>query len=728
MSVEIQELRRFHLTGEKFPVDFPQASEQELRPALLAPYRDLTSLRHDYPLVLIEDDTEGVFSQSLSSIMNAILQEIAIPGPSGERLRRDTLRLETKIRGLISCGEKGSLSEIWEQAISGLLSEVDEAAAGPLEKCLKSARAALRVDGELVGCDEETAFRLVKHAWKAVNQQQARTNLEKIDELLLKLSEILEVDALKSDQAWGPERLEASMGGAAGESFDFSALSHILSPGAHENRLPEARRERIRSAHAVLGSQRFFAATNGAALEEDQPAAYPFVFGSCARARDVFTERIQEMLELIKAIAIAELEIENRYDESQHDSFFAHLDETSLEPEDLAFFPSYLVCLHDKECDGPEQAHLINALSSGLPIKVMVQQDDILGRHSLGDGRFTLGARSLQLTSMAVGLGGVYVLQAATSVLYQSRHRIHEGLAHGGPALFSVCSGSVQNVPHIPPYLIAASAMQSRAFPAFSYNPLGGNGLASRFRIEDNPQAEIDWPVERLVYQDEDLQRSSEEMNFTFVDFAACDRRYANHFALIPRESRCAETVPVSEFLALDDSEAREKIPFIEMIDSKDVLQTLIVDRDLIRAARRCREMWHNLQELGGIHAPKIEEMLEQRPAVEESESAEQVEEFVSDEGTQQAAEEAANEQPPDGAYIDTPRCTTCDECIQINNRIFAYDANRQAYIADPDGGSYRDLVEAAETCQVCIIHPGKPMNPDEPGLEELVTRAESFN
>ncbi len=120
--------------------------------------------------------------------------------------------------------------------------------------------------------------------------------------------------------------------------------------------------------------------------------------------------------------------------------------------------------------------------------------------------------------------------------------------------------------------------------------------------------------------------------------------------------------------------------------------------------------------------------MLEQRPAVEESESAEQVEEFVSDEGTQQAAEEAANEQPPDGAYIDTPRCTTCDECIQINNRIFAYDANRQAYIADPDGGSYRDLVEAAETCQVCIIHPGKPMNPDEPGLEELVTRAEPFN
>jgi len=36
--------------------------------------------------------------------------------------------------------------------------------------------------------------------------------------------------------------------------------------------------------------------------------------------------------------------------------------------------------------------------------------------------------------------------------------------------------------------------------------------------------------------------------------------------------------------------------------------------------------------------------------------------------------------------------------------------------------------VEAAESCQVSIIHPGKRRNPDEPNLEDLIARADPFN
>ena len=58
---------------------------------------------------------------------------------------------------------------------------------------------------------------------------------------------------------------------------------------------------------------------------------------------------------------------------------------------------------------------------------------------------------------------------------------------------------------------------------------------------------------------------------------------------------------------------------------------------------------------------------------------------------------------------------------------MFVYDENMQAYIADPDAGTYRQLVEAAEICQVCIIHPGKPRDASEPNLDELIERAEPF-
>jgi hypothetical protein len=58
---------------------------------------------------------------------------------------------------------------------------------------------------------------------------------------------------------------------------------------------------------------------------------------------------------------------------------------------------------------------------------------------------------------------------------------------------------------------------------------------------------------------------------------------------------------------------------------------------------------------------------------------------------------------------------------------MFAYNANKQAYIADVKAGTYAQLVEAAESCQLAIIHPGKPINKSEPGLEELIKRAEPF-
>jgi pyruvate-ferredoxin/flavodoxin oxidoreductase len=78
--------------------------------------------------------------------------------------------------------------------------------------------------------------------------------------------------------------------------------------------------------------------------------------------------------------------------------------------------------------------------------------------------------------------------------------------------------------------------------------------------------------------------------------------------------------------------------------------------------------------------------------------------------------------------YIETARCTTCDECIKINDRMFAYDENKQAYIKDPGAGTFAELVKAAERCTVEIIHPGTPLDPSEKDLEKWIKRAERFN
>ncbi len=79
-------------------------------------------------------------------------------------------------------------------------------------------------------------------------------------------------------------------------------------------------------------------------------------------------------------------------------------------------------------------------------------------------------------------------------------------------------------------------------------------------------------------------------------------------------------------------------------------------------------------------------------------------------------------------AYIDSASCTTCNECTNLNNRLFAYNADKQAYIKDVTAGTFQQLVTGAERCPVAIIHPGTPLNPKEKDLAKWVKRAEKFN
>ncbi|HEU5217478.1 MAG TPA: thiamine pyrophosphate-dependent enzyme, partial [Gemmatimonadales bacterium] len=79
-------------------------------------------------------------------------------------------------------------------------------------------------------------------------------------------------------------------------------------------------------------------------------------------------------------------------------------------------------------------------------------------------------------------------------------------------------------------------------------------------------------------------------------------------------------------------------------------------------------------------------------------------------------------------AYIDTERCTSCNECTGVNGKLFGYDANKQAVIKDPRAGTFQQLVLAAERCPVSIIHPGTPLNPKEKDLAKWMKRAEKFN
>ena len=737
MEADTQAHVAFFLTGRRPSEHLDAVDELKLRPALFAGYRELTQLRYDFPLVLLAQPSDSLFTQSLSGLFDTALAAAA-RGSNAERIRKHALRLEQEIRVLVAAGAGGPLSALWEKAAGRLAKAEDKSGDSWLADSLRRTRAAIKLDGELADCDAALPGRLLQHAWSAVQKRKSAAFRKDLDRLVLKLSDILKADFERSEAGRSAKHLKASVGSGFGDAFDFDAMSRILAKALPKDEFPESRRKRIRELLAVLGAQQFYPSADAPAKKSAAARPYSFLFDGCADALAAFRERMPRLIELARAIAIAELEIDGQYNEAKHGALFEQFGANGLDPQDLAPFPDYLVCVNAEKMLAEEHAQLMEILSSGLPIKVLLQIDDILEESPNGEGGLSSGMRSRQIANMAIGLNEVYVLQSSSSNLYRFRERVLRGLSYRGPALFSVYSGANAEASDLPPYLMSAAAMESRAFPAFTYDPSAGPNWAARFYLEANSQVDLDWPVQGFAYENEEHQRVSEDLAFTLVDFVASDRRYARHLARVPREKWNGSMIPVDESLTRERKGLPDKVPSLLMVDADNVLQRVIVDERLIREARRCREMWHSLQELGGVHNSHAEKLLAREKKAWEERMHQEAETHAaaapvaaaSAAAAPAAATAAVEEEPersPDEAYIETPRCSTCNECTTINGKMFAYDNNKQAYIADINAGTYAQLVEAAESCQVSIIHPGKPRNLQEPGLEELLKRAAPF-
>ncbi len=721
----------FHMTGKRVGDGMAPVDPGTLRPALLARYRDLARLRYDYPLVLPEPSTDSDYVRSLSSIVGMLLAELAPRGPEGERLRKHVLRLEREIRAMLASGAQGTLSELWAAAIGRLTIGADETTA----KVLAQAGQSLTVDGEVADCDPQLPARLVTQAWRHVQLEKGRQFRATVDALVRRLSDILRAAFARSAAGQQPAALAAAIGTAHAEVFDFAVMSRLVSRNVPDDELPAARRARIESALAVLRVQPFFP---DELMSAGTTEPWNFRFDNCAAAVAAYRERLPRLVEVVKAIAIAELEVDGNYDEADHDPYFERYDEELLTADDLALFPDYLVCIPAGSNGAPENAGLVEMLSSGLPVKVLVQQTEIIEEASIGTGRFAFGVRSARLATAAMGLGGMFVLQATSAELYALRGQLRHGLACREPALFSVFAGSPAVTGGLSPYLSAAAARESRAFPVFVYDAEAGGNWAERFSLENNRDPDADWPVDPFDYADDAQQRVTERLAFTYADFVLCDRRHLSHFAVVPRERWTAAMMPAAQWLELPVQAATERIPFLWAVDGDDRLHRVIVDLRLMQATRRCLLLWHRLQEHAGIHDSHAERLLAREKAAWElqRQGASAGPEGQADgpaahpEAAPSASADGAPAVAPprsDDAWIDTIRCPSCNECQLINDRMFGYNENKQAYIKDIDAGTYRQLVEAAEACQVAIIHPGKPRNPKEPGLDELLQRAAPF-
>ncbi len=249
----------------------------------------------------------------------------------------------------------------------------------------------------------------------------------------------------------------------------------------------------------------------------------------------------------------------------------------------------------------------------------------------------------------------------------------------------------------------------------------------------------------KLDYLDEHGQPASLELPMTFADFAITEGRFRKHFRKAPHDTWNDDMVPLAEFIELTANERDGRFPYIWAVDPDNHLMRVLVSSELVKATTERRDFWRTLKFLTG-HGTQVD--TEQMVNAVRSEMAQRItagllamaggqdaNALVAALSGAPAAKGGATAAPTTTAtpagyepvWIDTPECTTCDECTDINPKIFAYDDQQKAYVLNPRGGPYRDIVRAAEKCTAGIIHPGTPFNPNEPGLDKLIQRAQKY-
>ncbi len=730
-----QDRASFYLTGHRMDTHLGNVEGLGLRSAHFAPYRRLTELRYDYPLVLADGHDVHATMWSLSGLVDDLLARVTVADDAG-RVRHHAIELEREIRVRADAGP-ARLSAAWDDATRALLAaSADERGGEPdpeLADSLARLTAARAVDGELVACGHDTPRTVVGHLWGLVQRDRKRHLTARVAHLRDDLEDILDAEQAGSAAGLAGERLAASLGPVVGAELDTDVLSRMLTDNRPRFTLSDARRERVRRLLDVLQTQRFV--PSGDEGTDQAPELYDFVYTDVQAALAAHRERFVATTELAKALVMAEMEADGRYREEIHDALFDKWSVADLDTDTLELFPEYLVRVDAETMTSEDSVALLEALASGLPVKALVQVNDLLRGATPQDRSAEAGLSARMLASTALASGESFVLQCASSALYHAREKIVAGSSAPGAALFVVYSGEGEWLDDLPHYLAAAAAIESRVFPSYAYDPAAGETLAERFTLGCNPQPELDWPVHRLTYQDEAVQRVSLDVPFTAADFWACDARLVTHLALAAEDGSDGKVVPFAEHVASNLGAWAGELPYLLMISRDERLHRVLVDRPLIHLTRRSVEQWHRLQELAGIHNSYVALERDRLRAQLEAELATApatpvAEPTTGAPGVADNAEDHVDEPQAHDPYlpwIETARCATCNECTAINDRMFRYNDDRQAYIADPDAGTFAELVLAAESCQVAIVHPGKPRNPAEPGLDDLVKRAEAF-
>nr|VFJ98906.1 MAG: pyruvate-ferredoxin/flavodoxin oxidoreductase [Candidatus Kentron sp. LFY] len=515
---------------------------------------------------------------------------------------------------------------------------------------------------------------------------------------------------------------------------------------------------------------------------------YPFPWASHlfqdapSVAMGLFSGHMAKMAKGFRAIRRAELELQGKESFDKIEEKFTYFDWRKFTDDEFKLCPPVVAVGGDGAMYDIGFQNLSRALMTGMPIKVFVL--DTQAYSNTGGQACTSGFISQvadmtpygpvwrgkeetrkEMTLISMAHRTTYTANAAISNYTHLIESYIDGLNSRRPALWNVYA------PCQPEHAIADDvselqsklAVESRAYPLAIFDPDAGETWDECLSLAGNPALDEDWPTYKLEYEDQRGKKDSMSLPMTFADFALTEGRFRKSFRVAPQDTWNENMIPLAEFIDIPKEDREGMFPFVWAVDGESHLMRVICAEEMVVSTEERRNNWRVMK---GIAGELSKEELEQ---VDVEQVAQQVRMDLaqkltagllslvagtgsSDSGvfSAKAAEVLSSSPgaPPaatggeiaeaavvaaggaDGyqpVWVDSSICTSCDECIEINPKIFAYNDDNKAIVINPKGGSYKDIVRSAEKCPVDCIHPGIPWDQSEKGLDKLIKRAEKY-
>jgi pyruvate-ferredoxin/flavodoxin oxidoreductase len=671
---------------------------------------------------------------------------------------------------------------------------------GPLETILLNKETYLNFasgDGACLGCSEKSVVHLFIATVESLMQPRIKKHVDNLTALIEKLENSIQGKLLKSVNVADADMMSKIVSEMGGKDLTMSSIASKLESAQESEPIDQEWLREVTQLLAKLKKLRWkytdgttgkgrtnMGMLNSTGCTSVWGSTYPFnpypfpwanhLFqDSTSMAMGVFEGHMAKMADGFKTIRKAELFIKDEYRRGEHDDFFTYFTWEQFTDDEWLLCPPVVALGGDGAMYDIGFQNLSRLMASGKPIKVIIVDTQV---YSNTGGQACTSGFIGQVSDMAqygkvwkgkaeprkeIGLlamahRNTYVLQGT---LANTSHMIEgfiDGLITKRPALFNLyttCQPE-HGVGDDLGFHQAKLAVESRAYPIFTYNPDKGVKAEEAFDLSGNPDMDRNWPTYQLKYKENGREKSM-EVAMTFADFAITEGRFRKHFRKVPRDAWNENMVPLVDFLEMEADEREDKFPFIWAVNRKQELSRVLVAKPIVESCEERRDFWIMLRALAGVETELVEEV-----NVEEKVRAEVVGNItrglmklaggngdaiadlaLGDLSGAAPAAVAVAEAPATEAngaaaatgdsmapWLETELCTSCDECTKLNPKMFAYNSDKKAFIQDPNAGPYSDLVKAAEKCTARVIHPGLPADRSEKDIEKWIKRGEKYN